>query len=193
MVHVDEDGNRIGGADKLVNTAGFIIHSAIHQQRPDIHAACHLHSPYGRAWSNFGRPIDMLNQDSCMFYDDLEVCTSFGGVVFAKEEGARFADALGPTKKNMILQNHGLLTCGGTVSEAAAFFIALERACHCQLLTEAAIGGDVGKASGLEKRIVSKDEALYTKKGTGSAEVMYMQFEPEYRLILKETNGDFLL
>ncbi|KAJ4332320.1 hypothetical protein N0V87_008495 [Didymella glomerata] len=118
----------------------------------------------------------MLNQDSCMFYDDLEVCTSFGGVVFAKEEGARLADALGPTKKNMILQNH-----------------ALERACHCQLLTEAAIGGDVGKASGLEKRIVSKDEALYTKKGTGSAEVMYMQFEPEYRLILKETNGDFLL
>ncbi|KAF2445984.1 class II aldolase and Adducin domain-containing protein [Karstenula rhodostoma CBS 690.94] len=192
MVHVDENGNRIGGADKLINTAGFIIHSAIHQRRPDIHAACHMHSPYGRAWSNFGRPIDMLNQDSCMFYDDLEVYTNFGGVVFAKEEGGRLADALGPTKKNMILQNHGLLTCGGTVAEAAAFFIALERACQCQLLTEAAIGGDVGKASGLKKSIVSEEEAVYTKKGTGTPEVMYMQFEPEYRLILKEAKGDFL-
>ncbi|KAL1597291.1 hypothetical protein SLS60_008875 [Paraconiothyrium brasiliense] len=192
MVQVDEDGNRIGGADKLINTAGFIIHSAIHQRRADINAACHMHSPYGRAWSNFGRPIDMLNQDSCMFYDDLEVYTNFGGVVFAKEEGGRLADALGPSKKNMILQNHGLLTCGGTVAEAAAFFIALERACQCQLLTEAAIGGDIGKSSGLKKSIVSEEEAVYTKKGTGTPEVMYMQFEPEYRLILKETNGDFL-
>jgi ribulose-5-phosphate 4-epimerase/fuculose-1-phosphate aldolase len=193
MVHVDEEGNRIGGADKPVNTAGFIIHSAIHRQRPDIHAACHMHSPYGRAWSNFGRPIDMLNQDSCMFYDDLAVYANFGGVVFAKEEGVRLADALGSTKKNMILQNHGLLTCGGTVAEAAAFFIALERACQCQLLTEAAIGGEIDKVSGLKKSIVSEEEAVYTKKRTGSAEVMYMQFEPEYRLILKETNGDFLL
>lgn len=135
----------------------------------------------------------MLNQDICMFYDDLEVYTNFGGVVFAKEEGGRLADALGPTKKNMILQNHGLLSCGGTVAEAAAFFIALERACHCQLLTESAIRGDVGKAGGLKKSTVSEDEAVYTKKGTGTPEVMYMQFEPEYRLILKETNGDFLV
>lgn len=62
MVQVDEKGNRIGGADKPVNTAGFIIHAALHQRRPDVNAACHLHSPYGRAWSTFGRGIDMLNQ-----------------------------------------------------------------------------------------------------------------------------------
>ncbi|KAJ4368745.1 hypothetical protein N0V83_005827 [Neocucurbitaria cava] len=190
MVHIDEDGNRIGGADKLINTAGFIIHSALHQKRKDVNVACHMHSPYGRAWSNFGKPIDMLNQDSCMFYNDLAVYSNFGGVVFAKEEGGRLADALGSTKKNLILQNHGILTCGGTVGEAAAFFIALERACHTQLLTEAAIAPN---GSQLKKTIVSDEEAEYTKKGTGSPEVMYMQFEPEYQLILKETKGDFLV
>ena len=190
MVHIDEDGNRIGGADKLINTAGFIIHSALHQRRSDINAACHMHSPYGRAWSNFGKPIDMLNQDSCMFYNDLAVYSNFGGVVFAKEEGGRLADALGSKKKNLILQNHGILTCGGTVAEAAAFFIALERACHTQLLTEAAIAPN---GSQLKKTIVSDEEAEYTKKGTGSPEVMYMQFEPEYQLILKETKGEFLV
>lgn len=62
MVRVNEDGERIDGANKAVNKAGFVIHAAIHRARPDIHAACHLHSPYGRAWSNFGRKIDMLNQ-----------------------------------------------------------------------------------------------------------------------------------
>lgn len=62
MVHVNEEGVRIGGADLAVNAAGFTIHAAIHKARPDINAACHVHSPYGRAWSNFGRSIDMLNQ-----------------------------------------------------------------------------------------------------------------------------------
>ncbi|TVY45473.1 Meiotically up-regulated protein 14 protein [Lachnellula occidentalis] len=190
MVQLDEDGRRIGGADKMVNAAGFIIHAAIHKRRPDINAACHMHSPFGRAWATFGKPIDMLNQDSCMFYEDLVVYSNFGGVVLAKEEGGHLADALGPTMKNMILQNHGLLTCGGTVAEAAAFFIALERACQTQLLVEAAIAPD---GSQLKKEYVNDEEARYTKDGTGTPEVMYMQFEPEYQMILKETGGDFLV
>lgn len=190
MVQVDRDGHRVGGADKMVNKAGFIIHAAIHERRPDINAACHMHSPFGRAWATFGKPIDMLNQDSCMFYEDLAVYSNFGGVVLAKEEGGRLADALGPTKKNMILQNHGLLTCGGTVAEAAAFFIALERACQTQLLVEAAVAPG---QSQVKKTFVNDEEARYTKDGTGTPEVMYMQFEPEYQMILKETGGDFLV
>lgn len=193
MVRVDEEGHRIEGPDLPVNTAGFIIHAAIHRARPDINAACHVHSPYGRAWSNFGRTIDMLNQDSCMFYDDLTVYNNFGGVVFAKAEGKQIADAMGPRHKNIILQNHGLLTCGGTVAEAAAFFIALERACQTQLLTEAAVAeGSVGAQSGVKKTFVGDEEAAYTKKGTGNPGTMYMQFVPEYQMILKETKGDFL-
>ncbi|RGP76050.1 hypothetical protein FLONG3_5441 [Fusarium longipes] len=184
MVHIDDNGNRIGGAEKPVNTAGFIIHAAIHKRRPDINAACHLHSPYGRAWSTFGKPIEMINQDSCMFYDDLAVYTNFGGVVFAREEGSRLADALGATKKNIILQNHGLLTSGGTIGEAAAFFIALERACQAQLLVEAAV---TPNGSQLKKTLVSDEEAQYTKDNTGSPEAMYMQFEPEYQMLLKES------
>ncbi|KAK7457625.1 class II Aldolase and Adducin domain-containing protein [Colletotrichum acutatum] len=184
MVHIDEDGNRIGGADKPVNTAGFTIHSVLHKRRPDINAACHMHSPYGRAWSTFGRPIDMLNQ----------VYEGFGGVVLAKEEGEHIAEALGPTNKNIILQNHGLLTAGGTVAEAAAFFIALERCCQAQFLVEQAVApGTNGAVGGLKKTFVGEEEAQYTKDGTGTPEVMYMQFVPEYQLILKESGGDFLL
>lgn len=124
-----------------------------------------------------------------MFYNDLAVYANFGGVVFAKEEGEKLADALGPVKKNIILQNHGILTSGETIGEAAAFFIALERACQTQLLVEAAVAPD-GRA--LEKTIVGDEEAQYTKDGTGTPEVMYMQFEPEYQFILKSTGGDFL-
>lgn len=133
--------------------------------------------------------------DSCMFYDDLAVYSSFGGVVLSTEEGHRISDALGPSKKNIILQNHGLLTTGGTVAEATAFFIALERACQAQFLVESAIlPGSVGgqSGSGLKKTIVGDEEAAYTKRGTGSPEVMYMQFLPEYEAIRRRTGGEFL-
>jgi ribulose-5-phosphate 4-epimerase/fuculose-1-phosphate aldolase len=121
-----------------------------------------------------------------MFYDDLSVYTNFGGVVFAAEEGVTIAKELGKNK-NLVMQNHGLLTCGGTVAEAAAFFIALERACQAQLLVHAAL------ASGQVKtKLVGDEEARYTKEGTGNENVMYIQFIPEWELIVKETNGDFL-
>lgn len=128
-----------------------------------------------------------------MFHDDLSVYPAFGGVVFAKEEGQRIADTLGPKHRNLIMQNHGLLTAGETVAEAAAFYIALERACHAQLLVEAATApGSIGSAGGLGKTIVDEETAAYTKRGTGTPEAMYMQFDPEYQLILEETGGRFL-
>ncbi|ROV91043.1 hypothetical protein VMCG_09601 [Cytospora schulzeri] len=184
MVRVDEEGRRVGGAEAPVSTGGFLIHSAIHRARRDISVVVHSHTPYGRAWSVFGRPVEMLCQDSCMFLDDLAVYRDFGGVVFAAEEGRRIAGALGPRMRNIILRNHGILSGGGTVGEAVGFFIALERACQTQLLVERVVG--------LERTYVGEEEARYTKRNIGNPDVMYMQFEPEYRLILKETGGDFL-
>ncbi|CAI7653557.1 unnamed protein product [Penicillium glandicola] len=186
LILVTEDGAPITPTKYKVNTAGFMIHSALHKARPDVNAAVHTHSPYGRAWSTFGRPIEMLNQDCCYFYNDLSVYEGFGGVVIAKEEGEHIASCLGPTNKSIILQNHGILTAGGTVDEAVALFIALEQACQSQLLVEAAA------ANGIPKRLVGDEEAKYTKEGAGKPEVLFMQFVPEYEMILKETNGDFL-
>jgi ribulose-5-phosphate 4-epimerase/fuculose-1-phosphate aldolase len=58
-------------------------------------------------------------------------------VVLDTTEGARIADALGPHKA-VILKNHGILTAGPTVEAAAWWYIALDNACHAQLLAEAA-------------------------------------------------------
>ena len=62
LVLVDEHGEIQEPTGHTVNRAGFIIHSVLHQMRPDINAAVHMHSPHGRAWSAFGRPIEMLVQ-----------------------------------------------------------------------------------------------------------------------------------
>lgn len=56
------EGERGGGAQAPINEAGFMIHSEIHKARPDVMAAAHTHGIYGKTWSVFGRPVEMLSQ-----------------------------------------------------------------------------------------------------------------------------------
>lgn len=94
LILVNEEGEVVEG-DQPINAAAFAIHSAVHKRRPDVHAACHAHSVYGKAFSAFGRELDMITQDSIRFYKNHGVYKQFGGVVLASEEGERIADALG--------------------------------------------------------------------------------------------------
>lgn len=120
-----------------LNRAAFAIHAAIHEARPDVAAAAHTHSLHGKAWSTLGRHLSPLTQDSCVFYQDHGLFDEFGGVVYETSEGDKIAAALGP-RKAVILKNHGILTAGPSVESAAWWYIALEDACHAQLLAEAA-------------------------------------------------------
>ena len=67
LICVNEDGEIVEG-DQPINAAAFAIHSEIHKARPDVHAACHAHSVHGKAWSVFGRELDMMTQDSLRFW-----------------------------------------------------------------------------------------------------------------------------
>lgn len=63
LVLVDGEGYVVeGGAQAPINEAGFMIHSEIHKARPDVVAAAHTHGIYGKTWSAFGRPVEMLSQ-----------------------------------------------------------------------------------------------------------------------------------
>lgn len=181
LVLVNEKGEvQPGGAQSAINLAAFTIHGAIHRARPDLNAACHAHSVYGKAFSCFGRPIEMLYQDALRFYNDLAVYPRFGGTVLKAEEGDRIANALGPTMRNIILQNHGMITCGGTVDEAAFLFIALDRCCHAQMMANAAV------CPGFEKQYIGDEEAKYTHKKSGNSNKMWLGFQPYYDQVLKE-------
>ncbi|KAF4126946.1 Ribulose-5-phosphate 4-epimerase/Fuculose-1-phosphate aldolase [Geosmithia morbida] len=175
MVLVNYAGEAVGGnVSRPSNAAGFLIHSALHKARPDVNAACHAHSVHGKAWSSFGRPVEMLNQDACVFYGAAQaVYTEFGGVVFREEEGKRLAAALGPEGKVLTLTNHGILTVGETVDEAAYLFTLMERSCQVQLLAEAAA------ANGIPKRYIDDATAKYTFEMTSTPESLYCEFQPQ--------------
>jgi ribulose-5-phosphate 4-epimerase/fuculose-1-phosphate aldolase len=58
-----------GGPNRRLNLAAFMIHSAIHDARPDVNCAAHSHSLYGRTFCTLGRELDITTQDSCAFYN----------------------------------------------------------------------------------------------------------------------------
>lgn len=137
LICVDHTGEVVVG-DRPVNAAAFAIHSELHKARPDVMAAAHSHSMYGRTFSTLGEPLKMITQDSTMFYNDVALCSDGSGAVVVDTEVSRkMAEALG-SKKAMIHQNHGLITTGGSVDAAVWWFVALERCCQTQLLAQSA-------------------------------------------------------
>lgn len=185
LVHCDAAGNVLeDGPQVAINAAGFAIHTAVHAARPDVLAACHTHSIYGKAFSALGRPLEMINQDVCTFYKSHSVYTDFGGVALEANEGHAIAEALG-NGKGVILQNHGLLTVGATVDEAAYLYTLMERSCECQLLAEAAL------RPGEKLKTCGDEEAAYTEYMSADPETLYTEFQPEYEMELY-FNDDFL-
>src|SRR5947209_16342215 len=156
LLLVNDRGEVVEG-DWPLNQAAFVIHSQVHAARPDVVAAAHAHSIHGKAWSILRRPLDPLTQDACAFYGDHGLFDDYTGAVLDLEEGKRIAHALGPCKA-AILANHGLLTVGSSVDEAAWWFITMERTCQAQLLAEAA-GNPVP---------IDADQAAKTFTQTGS-------------------------
>jgi ribulose-5-phosphate 4-epimerase/fuculose-1-phosphate aldolase len=204
LIQVNEEGQIIDGGDvRLLNTAAFMIHSAIHQARPDVMAAAHSHSIHGRSFCTLGRKLDMITQDSCAFYNvgveegnfwqavansrqDHVLYESFNGIVFAAEEGRNIAKCLGD-KKAALLQNHGLLTVGESIEEAVFWFISMEKCCHAQLMADAAATGRGG-----ETMKINDEDAAYTYKAIGSSMAGWFSAKPLFDVIHKETGGDYM-
>ncbi|KAI8943277.1 hypothetical protein NX059_001297 [Plenodomus lindquistii] len=185
LILVNEAGEVVEG-NEPINAAAFAIHSAVHKARPDVVAACHAHSVFGKAWSAFGRPLSMYTQDSVRFFKDHGVYKQFGGVVLASEEGERIAEALG-SGKAAILQNHGILTVGQSVDEAAFWFLSLDKSCQAQLLIDAASAGN-----GFKPVAIPDKEAAETFSNVGTPEKGWLAFQGYYDEVLKKTGGDFL-
>lgn len=174
LVCVDHDGTIVEG-DHAINQAAFAIHSQVHAARPDVVAAAHTHSVHGRAFSSLGKTLDAITQDSCAFYDDHVLFDDFTGVVLDPLEGKRIAAALGD-KKAAILRNHGLLTVGRSVDEAAWWFITMERTCQVQLLAMAAG----------EPVLIDDDVARTTYGSVGSSFAGWFSFQPLYRVVVRD-------
>lgn len=131
LVKVDLQGNVLEG-NRLINPAGFVIHSAIHEARPDVQCIIHTHTKEGVAVSADSRGLLPISQQSAVVLQNLTY-HDYQGIAVDDDEKKDLQRNLGG-KNLMILRNHGLLTVGESVSAAFRAMYNLQRACEIQVL-----------------------------------------------------------
>jgi ribulose-5-phosphate 4-epimerase/fuculose-1-phosphate aldolase len=113
-----------------INRAGYVIHSAIHEARPEVACVIHTHSWASMAVSSLECGLLPITQTSMRF---LKIgYHEYQGVVLNDSEKASLIANLG-SGEALMLRNHGALVVGRTVGEAFNWLHRLELACHTQL------------------------------------------------------------
>lgn len=140
LVEVDREGNVVGDSEWSVNWAGFVIHSAILEARPDVNCVLHTHTRAGVAVSCLKEGVLPISQHALQFYNRIGY-HDYEGFANELDECARLAADLGPHKA-MVLRNHGLLVADRSVSQAFIRNYNLEMSCKIQIDAMAS-GGEI--------------------------------------------------
>jgi ribulose-5-phosphate 4-epimerase/fuculose-1-phosphate aldolase len=163
LVKVDLDGRKVMDSPFEINPAGFTIHGAVHEARADAQCVIHLHTVEGVAVSCQKAGLLAISQQSLfplasLAYHDYE------GVALNPAEKARLVRDLGD-KHNMILRNHGLLTCAETVADAFLHMYVLQKACEVQVRAQAGGGELVSVPQAIVDGIRQASKAVTRQSG----------------------------
>ncbi len=133
------------------------LHQAVYAARPDVGAVIHTHAPLATVWGLFDEPVPPLTID-CLRFTDVRV------IPFAtpgsNELATTAAEAL-TRSPAVLLRNHGLVTVGRGLSEAASVALALEETLKTVFL--ARLGQSLGLA-GKEPAVIPQRAADFMRK-----------------------------
>ena len=105
------------------------LHGAIHRKCPHARCVVHAHPIYSTVLASLNdSSIPPIEQNTAMFYNRHVIDENYGGLAL-EEEGDRCASMLNdPSKKILIMGNHGVLVIGDDVPDAFNRFYYFERA-----------------------------------------------------------------
>jgi ribulose-5-phosphate 4-epimerase/fuculose-1-phosphate aldolase len=131
LVKVDMQCNMLHDSPFSVNPAGFVIHSAVHDARPDAGCVLHTHTRAGVALSAQAHGVLPISQQSTFVLASLAY-HGYEGVAIRDDERLRLQTDLG-TANFLMLRNHGLLTVGKTIADAFLSMYTFENTCRIQV------------------------------------------------------------
>ena len=135
LVKVDEACNKVIASDFPVNPAGFVIHSAVHEARPDAGCVLHTHTRAGVAVSAQAAGVLPISQQSTFVLGSLAY-HAYEGVAFKDDEKPRLQADLGRANF-LMLRNHGLLVVGKSIADAFLSMYVFENTCRIQIDAQA--------------------------------------------------------
>jgi ribulose-5-phosphate 4-epimerase/fuculose-1-phosphate aldolase len=163
LVKVDMQCNALQDSPFPVNPAGFVIHSAVHEARPEVGCVLHTHTRAGVAVSAQAAGVLPISQQSTFVLASLGY-HAYEGVAFREDEKPRLQADLGAATF-LMLRNHGLLTVGATIADAFLAMYVFENACRIQVDALAGQDGAAGLTH-VDPRIVEGvAEALRVQTG----------------------------
>jgi ribulose-5-phosphate 4-epimerase/fuculose-1-phosphate aldolase len=139
LVKVDDQCRKVIESPFPVNPAGFVIHSCIHDARPDVGCVLHTHTRAGVAVSAQKCGVLPISQQSTFVLASLGY-HDYEGVALRDDEKPRLVRDMGD-KAHLVLRNHGLLTVGRNIPEAFLRMYTFENACRIQI--DAQAGGEL--------------------------------------------------
>ena len=137
LMRIDTQGNKLDDSPWPVNPAGFLIHSAIHQNVAAAHCVMHTHTTAGLAVACTQGGLAQNNFYSAQLHG-LVAYHDFEGITIHDDEAPRLLASMGD-KPLLILRNHGLLAAAATLPLAFVRLWTLQRACEIQM-AQAALG-----------------------------------------------------
>ncbi len=105
------------------------LHGSVHRRCPHARCVIHVHSIYATVLASLAdSSLPPIDQNTAIFFNRTVVDEDYNGLAF-EEEGERCAAMLtDPSKKVMIMGNHGVLVIGNTVADAFNRMYYFERA-----------------------------------------------------------------
>ncbi len=120
LVHIQPDGTVIEGERKP--SVEYQMHAAAYRVRPGMTGAVHTHAPVATAFGICNQAFPPINTDAIFLRDTVTVPWYMPG---SKELAEAVAEAL-QKSRGAILQNHGLMTVGKDLRNAATRAMLLE-------------------------------------------------------------------
>lgn len=183
LVVVDLEGKPIYRQDPShkVNRAGFVIHSAVHEAKPEVGCVIHTHTVAGVAVSAMECGLLPVTQTALRFSKILGY-HEYEGPAFRLDERERLVASL-EGKSALILRNHGLLVCGRTIQEAFRRLHRLESACQIQVALMSS-GAPIRYPSK-----VSQEETIAMFDDNRGANHGGMEWDALVRVLIKEDDS----
>jgi len=107
------------------------LHGAVHRLCPHARCAMHVHSVHATVLASLAdSTLPPIDQNTAIFYNRIAIDDAYGGLAFAEESERCCALLADPTKKVLVMGNHGIMVTGADVAETFNRLYYFERACE---------------------------------------------------------------
>jgi ribulose-5-phosphate 4-epimerase/fuculose-1-phosphate aldolase len=143
------------------------LHGVIHRRNPQVIALAHTHPPAVVTFSALRTVPEVFDQESCFLAGEVGLVEEdYGGLASREERIRPMAEALARYHA-VILPNHGAITRGETIEEAAFLMLLLEQMAQRNITVAAA-----SRATGISARPIVPEVARATREELGALKAL---------------------